>query len=261
VEDARPLDNSARTIGGVAGIALVVTIFLNEYIPLTIAGTLFSGTLDAQAVLQHYNHPTLVWVFWFVGLAAALFFPLFIFSLYRTLKDAAKTPITEFLVTTGIAVAMLEVFFVLLQATLQWTLISLSGQYYSASDVVSQKALAATVLGLFRFWDLSYNTIAFWTQVVWVSFLSIVILKTTVLPRWLGWLGIPAGLLSVLNTLAIPLSFSAGPLILPGNFAFGAWILASSLVLLRAKEVVSGLVLVVVVGAWVALAWLLGSGV
>jgi hypothetical protein len=57
------MDNSVCRRGKLTGVAFLLSILLGGFIPLTIAGMLFSGTLDAQLLLQYYNHPSIAWVY------------------------------------------------------------------------------------------------------------------------------------------------------------------------------------------------------
>lgn len=221
-------------IGGAAGFLTVTSILVFAIIiPSAVAGNRVSGTTDASAILAYYNHPALVWAFWASGIGV-LFTLVFIYGLYLALKSKAASSGLTVILLAPVAMAVIEMSLLLVQWALQGTLVWVAGSQAVAADAATRTTLAALAVGIFRFWDLLYNSLLYWLEGGFLLLFSLVILKTRGLSRGIGGLGIVAAAYQFFNSLAIPLGVP-DTLTLPGNLLLVAWFLTASYSLFRFK--------------------------
>jgi len=106
----------------------------------------------------------------------------------------------------------------LLSAALQATLTDLA-------------ATGATLLPLFRLWDVFYNSGLYLLEAGYLVFLGLA-LREVDGPRWLAWLGVLGGALQVFNASALWIHAPDAATI-PGNIAVLTWLTGASVWLLR----------------------------
>ena len=224
--------SSVQKLGGIAGLLTVIGIILfGIVVPSAIAGQRISGTLEISQILSYYNHPALIGTFWTIG-PVVFFFLLFILAIYQTLRDYAS-PVTRLLLLAAVLAVVIEVPLLITQMSLQWTLVTIAGQHAAATDLATRTSLETAGLVIFRFWDILYNSLLYWTEAAYLIFFSFVFLKTRVFAHWIGWLSLATGAYQIFNTTAIPLGVP-DTLTLPGNILFMVWFFAVSLSLLKA---------------------------
>ena len=224
---------STHKSGGVAGLVTLASILLVEIlIPSAIAGNRVSGISDISSIFAWYNHPSLVWTYWPNGFV--IFFFVFIYAIYPTLRDQARASGVAVLLLAAVGIGVIAVPLLLTRTSLAWVLVGLSAQYAATTDAVTRTTLEVTGLTIFKLWDVLYNSLLYWVEGGYTLLFGIVFLRTNVFKHWIGWLSIAVAVYQFVNTLAIPAGFP-DTLTLPGNLLFVTWFLSVSVSLLRLK--------------------------
>jgi hypothetical protein len=107
---------------------------------------------------------------------------------------------------------------------------------YTAADVAKKTSLATTA-DTFAVLALVVNytgDVVLWGVVV--PMYAVAVLKTSVVPRWIGWLGVGVGVFAGLGDALSPASSVIEGLSSIGFVAFFVWTAAMGVVLLRRKE-------------------------
>lgn len=203
--------------GALAGWLSLVGIF-GYHIGLTIlAGQRVSGTTDASAIVAYYRQPI-------VGIASleqflvAAIMLVFVFALRETL--AASGPRARSFATLGLLFAIVELPVILVETSLEAALVTAAT---SGGDVI----------GLFRFWDVVYNSAAYVTEVAWVLCFGLAMRDDAAFPRWLPRFSYLVAILQLVNMTAIWVGIPDAAT-LAGNMLLGVWFAASSFGLGRA---------------------------
>ncbi len=137
-------------------------------------------------------------------------------ALWRTLRDAEGEP--ALLSTTMLGGAFVWVALKLASATPEFAL------HWRSQAMSAQLASALHDMG-----DIAF-VMAWVPQALMLGCAAAIILRTAVLPRWLGWL---AAVTSVVLLASVPVSNHVPPL---GVFLMLLWVLATSIVLVRRPE-------------------------
>jgi len=188
-------------VGGVCAILAVVSFFM---------GRIAFG----NEWLQSRGVDTLIPGHWFDSLGALLFMVAAL-GFYRVLRQAGPLPLIAVVVTvTG---SIFSIFHGFINLGIAYELVP-------DTDALSQTdSLAASVGTVLSF--------------IGVLLFSFAVLRTSLVPKWIGWLGMIAVLGFCLLVL-LPLVFSmATPWFL--LYVFGVWLVAMGVVLLRLKEPVA----------------------
>ena len=178
-----------------------------------------SGTMGRIAFgnewLQSRGVDTLIPGHWFDTLAVVLIMPAAL-GFYRALRQAGRLPLIAVVATlTG---GIFLVFHGFINLGIAYELVP-------GTDALSQTDRLATYVG---------GVLVFF---IGVPLFSFAILRTSVVPKWIGWLGVIAALGFYLQAL-LPLVFSmATPWFL--SWVFLVWLVAMGVVLLRLKEPVA----------------------
>ena len=178
-----------------------------------------SGTMGRIAFgnewLQSRGVDTLIPGHWFDTLAVVLIMPAAL-GFYRALRQAGRLPLIAVVATlTG---GIFLVFHGFINLGIAYELVP-------GTDALSQTDRLATYVG------------AVLVFFIGVPLFSFAILRTSVVPKWIGWLGVIAALGFYLQAL-LPLVFSmATPWFL--SRVFLVWLVAMGVVLLRLKEPVA----------------------
>ena len=180
------MDRSIARTGAWAGVLALVGIFGYHLALVAIAGQRVSGTTDAAAISAYYQNPTiaLLSVEQFLVLIP---FAVFIIGLR---ESVTTTPWTRFLATIGLVAAVTEFSVILSEIALQ------------AALVVTARS-GGDVLGLFRFWDVLYNSGAYALEATWVASFGLAMRHQTAFPRWLPRFSLVAAALLLINVSAI----------------------------------------------------------
>jgi len=159
---------------------------------------------------------TLITGHWFDTLGLLLFMVAAL-GIYRALRQAGRLPLIAVVATLTGSIVLLFREFILLGIAYE-----LVPGITGISDVLRQTGWLVAGVG------------AVLVFIIGVLLFSITILRTSVLPKWIGWLGVIAALGFCLMAL-LPLVFSmATPWFLA--WVFLVWLVAMGVVLLRLKE-------------------------
>jgi len=198
------------------------------FVLLLVAGSFVVSTPSAfgpvsAVIAQYVQHRTAILVSCYLSVLAGPFFLLFLASLRRILERSVEEESPFPAVSFAAGVLAIGIVYV-------WSAIPAVlalGVATPGNGAVVQALLGlATVLGFFS--DVLFG--------VTVAAASIVILRTRVLPRWLGVVGLVSAALFGLNQCSI--EQPRGPLGLAGLLGFLlflVWMLATSITLLRAS--------------------------
>jgi hypothetical protein len=210
------MDRSIGRVGAWAGIAALVGIFGYHLALMAIAGQRVSGTTDAAAITAYYKS---------AGIAAlsveqfVTLIPMTVFVVALRERLSA-TPWTRFLATIALVAVTAEIAVIL-------------------SEIALQAALVATVrsggdtVGLFRFWDVLYNSGAYALEATWVSAFGLAMRGVVGFPGWLPRFSLVAAVLLAINISAIWIGIpDVGTL--PSAVFLGIWFGAASFGLYRA---------------------------
>ncbi len=226
--------NSYAKFGAATGLLLVTSAFAVNLAPQIIAGQNISGTLDTSKILSFYNHPEFAGIYFYWSLTSFYLIGLGV-ALWYTLKGAGASSRTEVWLLSAVALVVAEATLVIVQAALQTTLVTIAGAFSTATSDAARAGLGAAALSTFRLWDIIWNSLLYQVEAGWILFFSLVILKTRVFGHWVGYVGLAAASLQVLNAASIPLDLPTG-LTFPGNIAFAVWLVGVSISFLRLKS-------------------------
>jgi len=213
------MDRSIARVGAWAGVIALVGIFGYHLALMAIAGQRVSGTIDSTAIRAYYQQPGIaaLSVEQFVTLIPML---VFVVALRERLSSA---PWTRFLTTIALVAVTAEI------AVL-------------VSEIAAQAALVATVrsggdaVGLFRFWDVLYNSGAYAFEAVWVSTFGLAMRGVVGFPGWLPRFSLVTAALLAINITAIWVGIPDAAT-LPSALFLGIWFGATSFGLNRSTAV------------------------
>jgi hypothetical protein len=211
------MDRAIGRAGAWAGVAALVGIFGYHLALMAIAGPRVSGSTDAAAIAAYYENGGIaaLSVEQFVTLIPMM---IFVVALRERLSGG---PWPRFLCTVALVAVTAEVAVIL-------------------SEISIQAALVATVrsggetLGLFRLWDVLYNSGAYALETVWVAAFGLAMRNVAGFPGWLPRFSLLTALLLAVNIGAIWVGIP-DPATLPSALFLGIWFGATSLGLYRAS--------------------------
>jgi hypothetical protein len=211
------MDRSIGRAGAWAGVAALVGIFGYHLALMAIAGPRVSGGTDAAAIAAYYKNGGIeaLSVEQFVTLIPMM---IFVVALRERLSGA---PWPRFLSTVALVAVTAEVAVIL-------------------SEVSIQAALVTTVrsggetLGLFRLWDVLYNSGAYALETVWVAAFGLALRNVAGFPGWLPRFSVLTAILLAVNIGAIWVGIP-DPATLPSALFLGIWFGATSLGMYRAS--------------------------
>ena len=219
-------------VGGVCAILAVVT-FIAAIVVQFVTGDIGPGDLarnPRQSLLDVDQDRTAFLTFqWLFLLASVLLIPAAL-GFYRALYQAGAT--------LWIAVAAVFTGALLLTAA-SMTLIGIAYElvpaYVEASES-TKPALAAMASTLAITALVAIRTGYLLSLGIGVGLFAIASLRMSVLPRWIGWLGLAAALLGGLLRALDPVSDVFGNIGFLGFLAFLVWMLVMGVALLRLRE-------------------------
>ena len=209
-EEADMTATIART-GAIAGWISLATIF-GYHIGLTIlAGNRVSGTTDVAAI-QAYYRQGIVAPAGILGSFSVIAILVFVYALREVLAGAS--PRAKFLATLGVLVVVAEIPIILVEMSLNAALVTV---VTSGGDP----------LGLFRFWDVLYNSSAYALEATYLVCFGLAMRDAALFPRWLPRFSLVVAAAQVANLFAIWIGIP-DMATLPANLLFGVWFAATS---------------------------------
>ena len=213
------MDRSVGRVGAWAGALALVGIFGYHVALMAVAGQRVSGTTDAAAINAYYQQPAIAAfsVEQFVTLIPMI---IFMVALRERLSFA---PWPRFLTTVALVAVTAEVAVIVSEIALQ------------AALVVTARAGGDTV-GLFRLWDVLYNSGAYAFEAVWVAAFGLSMRGVPGFPGWLPrWSLVTSALLAInITALWVGIPDIAT---LPSALFLAVWLGAASFGLNRSSGV------------------------
>ena len=207
-------------VGAWAGWLSVAGIFGFHLALTALAGQRVSGTADLGAIVAVANVEQFL-----VVLAVAVF----VVALSESLLAAAtpgRLPMLRLLTGVALVAMAAELAVILVEGSLQ-------------AALVASVAAGEPVAGLFRLWDVLYNSATYGLEATWVLALGLAMRSTAGFPRFLGWFAPLTALLLLINVFAIWVGIP-DPLTLPSAVLLSVWLAAASFGLWRiAREPVA----------------------
>lgn len=198
--------------GMIAGWVSLVGIFGYHLGLAALAGQRVSGTTDVAAITTYYRQPI-------VALASLEQFPVavlvlvFMFALRETL--AAASPRARSFATLGLIFAIVEMPVLLVEVSLEAALVTVASN-------------GGPVLGLFRFWDVLYNSGAYVLEAGWLVSFGLAMRDAVGFPRWLPRFSYLVAVLQLVNMTAIWVGIP-DIATLAGNMLLAVWFATASI--------------------------------
>jgi hypothetical protein len=213
------MDRSVGRVGAWAGIVAVVGIFGYHLGLMVIAGQRVSGTMDASAITAYYKQSGIA------SLSVEQFVTLIPMTVFVVAlrERLSTTPWTRFLTTIALVAVTAEIAVLLSEIALQ------------AALVATAQSGGETV-GLFRLWDVLYNSGAYALEAMWVSAFGLAMRSVTGFPSWLPRFSLIAAVLLAINIGAIWVGIP-DVATLPSALFLGIWFGAASFGLYRAATI------------------------
>lgn len=210
------MDRSVARVGSWAGWISFVGILGFHLALVALAGQRVSGTTDLAAIRAYYAQPVVAVANveqFLVVLAVAVF----AVALRETLvggvsPDAA--PATRLLTGVAMIAITAEVAVILVEGSIQ-------------AALVAGVAAGEPVVGLFRLWDVVYNSATYGLEATWVLTFGLAMRSTLGFPRFLGWFAPVAAVLLFVNVFAIWVGIPDA-LTLPASLALSVWLAAAA---------------------------------
>ena len=197
--------------GAIAGWISLVAIF-GYYIGLTVlAGNRVSGTTDVAAIQAYYKQASIAPA-GILGFFTVIAMLVFVYALRETL--AGGSPGARALATLGLLFVVIEIPILLVQVALEAALVSVAT---SGGDA----------LGLFRFWDVLFNSGAYALEASYLVCFGLAMREAAAFPRWLPGFSLVVGAAQIVNVFAIWAGIP-DTATLPANMLFGVWFAATS---------------------------------
>jgi hypothetical protein len=201
-------------------LGLIVSLLLAHGGAMAIAGNRATGTLDVTTITDYYSHSGLGALYWQHGLGVVLF-GVFVAGLWLFGRDSVTKPIDTMLLGAGVVVAAAVVPLGLTELALQAAMTKLAAADQSQA-----------LLAVFVSWDWIYNSLFYWLEVMWVGAISLFILTSGVLPRWMGFLGLGVASLHVFHSTVL-LTGAPDAATLPGTALFLFWMITFAVKMIR----------------------------
>lgn len=205
------MDGLIARLGMIAGWLSLVGIF-GYHVGLTIvAGQRVSGTTDAAAITAYYRQPIVAYASieqFFVIVAVLVFFV--------ALREicASASPRARFFATVALFAGIVEAPLLLTETSLQ-------------AAIVTVVSSGGDPLGLFRFWDVLYNSSAYVLEATWLAGFGLAIRDLGAMPRWLPRFSFVVAALQIVNLSAIWIGIPDA-VTLVGNMCLGIWFAGAS---------------------------------
>jgi hypothetical protein len=209
------MERTVPRVGSWAGWLSLIGI-LGYHLVLTIlAGQRVSGTENLGAIQAYYGQSVIA-VLGVEQFLVVIPVAVFAVALHETLALTAWGRLL-----TGVALVALVVELALIIT-----------ENAAQAALVSAVSVGEPVAGLFRFWDVLYNSGAYALEATWVLAFGLAVRTHPAFPRFMTWLSPITAVLLGINVFAIWIGIP-DPATLPSAFLLGAWLAGASLGLRR----------------------------
>ena len=205
------MERNVARIGSWAGW-LSVTGIIGYHLTLTVlAGQRVSGTDNLSEIAAYYRQPIVA----VLGIEQILVvIPVAFFAVVMR-QTLAATAWTRLWATVGFVALIVELPLILTEIAAQAGLVSA----VSANESVS---------GLFRFWDVLYNSGVYAFEATWVFAFGVAVRSNPIFPRYLVWLSPLTAALLGINVFAIWVGIPDAAT-LPSAVLISAWLVGASI--------------------------------
>jgi len=210
------MDRSVARVGSWAGWVSFAGILGFHLALVALAGQRVSGTTDLAAIRAYYAQPVVA-VANVEQFLVVLAIAVFAVALRETLVGAAspeRAASTRLLTGVALIAVTAEVAVILVEGSIQ-------------AALVASVAAGEPVVGLFRLWDVVYNSATYGLEATWILAFGLAMRTTLGFPRFLGWFAPVAALLLLVNVFAIWVGIPDA-LTLPASLALSIWLAAAS---------------------------------
>jgi hypothetical protein len=205
------MERSVARIGSWAGWLSFVGI-LGYHLALgVLAGQRVSGTGDLAAIRAYYGQSI---VATWGGEQFLVLVPVAIFVVAMR-ETLAVSPMGRLLTGVALVAAVAELPVIMTEIATQ-------------AALVTAVQAGESVAGLFRFWDVLYNSGLYVLEATWVLGFGLALRNVAAFPRWMAWLSPLTALLLGINVFAIWAGIPDAAT-LPSAFAISAWLAGASI--------------------------------
>jgi hypothetical protein len=204
------MDRNVARVGAWAGWIAVIGIMAYHLALTVLAGQRVSGISDLAVIRAYYGH-SIVGILGVEQIVVLIPVAVFGVALRETLASSGWTKLLA-----GIAV-------VAITAELATVVTEIAAQ----SALVVAVGAGEPVAGLFRFWDVAYNSGAYAFEATWVLGFGLALRGHPGFPRLLSWLTPVTALLLAINIFAIWVGIPDAAT-LAGNMLLGVWFAGAS---------------------------------
>lgn len=213
------MDRSVSRIGSWAGWLSLVGI-LGYHVALALmVGQRVSGTTDATAIKAYYGHPVVA--AWGIEQFVVLV-PVAIFAVAMR-ETLGVDSLGRLLTGVALVAVIAELPAILTEIAVQ-------------AALVSAVQAGESVVGLFRFWDVLYNSGTYVLEATWVLAFGLAMRDVAAFPRFMRWLSPVAALLLGINVVAIWVGIPDAATV-PSAILLAAWLAGASFGLRRSSAV------------------------
>ena len=213
------MDRSVARIGSWAGWLALVGILGYHLTLAALVGQRVSGTSDLAAIKAYYGHSIIA--AWGVEQFLVLV-PVAIFAV--AMRETLGIGSYRRLLTGVALVAVI--------AELPAILTEIAAQ----AALVSAVSANESVVGLFRFWDVLYNSGTYVLEATWILAFGLAMRDVPAFPRFMRWLSPLTAILLGINVFAIWVGIPDAAT-LPSALLLSAWLAGASLGLRRSSAI------------------------
>jgi membrane-bound ClpP family serine protease len=185
------------------------------------------GSSPGKLVSFYVKHDTTVLAATYLQIVIAIVFVAFLVGLYSLLRRAEGAP--AMLSTAALGLGLVTICFVLINQAFE---VALAGQ-------VARRVDPVVLWSLFRVGGAIDILSDLWHG-LFLAAASLALIRTQVLPRWIGWTGLAGALGFILGTFSV--GNPGTPIeafLLPGFVCFLVWTLATSIFMVRGRAALS----------------------
>lgn len=205
------MERSVPRIGSWAGWLAVIGIAGYHLVLTVVAGQRVSGTEDVTVIKAYYGQPIVA----ILGLEQFLVvIPVLVFGMVLR-ETLATTPRTRLLTNIALGALVIELPVVLTEISVQ-------------AALVTAVKTGEPVGGLFRFWDVLYNSALYPIEATWVLGFGLAMRGNAAFPRFMTWLTPLTSLLLAINVTAIWVGIPDSAT-LPSAALISVWLAGASL--------------------------------
>jgi hypothetical protein len=208
---------SVARVGAWTGWMSLLGIAGYHLLLLVVAGQRVSGTSDVAAIRAYYSNPAIGAASieqFLVVIAVTVFAVALRETLIRSAAPDAE-PMLRLLTNVAMVAITIELAVILVESSLQTAL-------------VTAARAGEPIAGLFRLWDVLYNSAAYGLEATWVLTLGLAMHSNGEFPAFLRWFSPLTAILLAINIFALWIGIPDAAT-LPSALAIAIWLAAASI--------------------------------